>query len=95
MTKKQVGEERVYLSLFITERSQVGNSSREGFWTWVLIQSPWRGAAYWLASPGFLSLLSHRTQNHQPWDGTTHNSLGLFLPITRKMPSRWISLLMN
>ena len=30
------------------------------------------GAAYWLASPASLSLLSYRTQDYQPRDGTTH-----------------------
>ena len=29
------------------------------------------GAAYWVASHCLLSLLSYRTQNHQPKDGTT------------------------
>jgi len=29
-----------------------------------------------LASPGSLSLLSYRTQDHQPRDGTTHHGLG-------------------
>ena len=29
-----------------------------------------------LASPGLLSLLSERTQDHQPRDGPTHNGLG-------------------
>jgi hypothetical protein len=38
-----------------------------------LMQRPWRDVTYWLASPGFLRLLSYRTQDHQPRDGTTHN----------------------
>ena len=33
------------------------------------------GAAYWLPSPGLFSLLSYRTQDYQPMDGTTHNGL--------------------
>jgi hypothetical protein len=37
-----------------------------------LMQRPWRDVIYWLASPGFLSLLSYRTQDYQPRDGTTH-----------------------
>jgi len=41
-----------------------------------LMQRPWRDVTYWLASPGLLSLLSYRTQDHQPRDGTTHNGLG-------------------
>jgi hypothetical protein len=38
-----------------------------------LMQRPWRDITYWLAFPGFLSLLSFRTQDYQPRDGTTHN----------------------
>ena len=41
-----------------------------------LMQRPWKGAAYWLAHHGLLSLLSYRTQNHQPRDGITHHGLG-------------------
>ena len=59
MTKKQVGEERVYLAytsalLFITEGSQDRNSNRAGTWRQELMQRPWKGAAYWLAQPAFL-----------------------------------------
>jgi hypothetical protein len=36
-----------------------------------LMQRPWRDVPYWLASPGLLSLLSYRTQDYQPRDGTT------------------------
>jgi hypothetical protein len=32
--------------------------------------------ADWLASHGLLSLLSYRSQNHQPRAGTTQNSAG-------------------
>jgi hypothetical protein len=60
MTKKQSGEERVYLAytsilLFITKRKsglelkQVRKQE--------LMQRPWRDVLYWLASPGLLSLL--------------------------------------
>ena len=40
------------------------------------MQTPWTGAAHWLALHGLLSLLSYRTQNHQPRDGTAHSGLG-------------------
>ena len=49
------------------------------------MQRPWRDAAYWLAPYGFLSLLSYRTQDHQPRDGTTHNGLS---PPVRDHPVR-------
>ena len=80
MTKKQVGEERVYLAytstlLFITKGSQDWNSHRAGTWRQELLQRPWRGAAYWLALPDLLSLLSYRIQDYQPRDGPTHNGL--------------------
>jgi hypothetical protein len=53
------------------------------------MQRPWRDVTYWLASPGLLSLLSGRSQDYQPRDGTTHNRLGPPLLIT-KMPYSWI-----
>ena len=43
-----------------------------------LMQKPWRDVTYWLVSSGLLSLLSYRTQNYQPRDGTTHNGPSLF-----------------
>ena len=43
------------------------------------------GAAYWLASPDLLSLLSYRTQDYQPRDGPTHSGLGLPTSIIKKM----------
>jgi hypothetical protein len=75
MTKKQVGEKRVYsaytsMLLFITKGSQDWNSSRSE--KQELMQRPWRDVTYWLASPGLLSLLSYRTQDYQPRDGPTH-----------------------
>jgi hypothetical protein len=42
----------------------------------------WRGAAYWLAPHGLLSLLSYRTQDHLLRDGPTDNGLGLPTSIT-------------
>jgi hypothetical protein len=37
-----------------------------------LMQRPWRDVLYWLASTDLLSLLSYRTQDYQPRDGTSH-----------------------
>ena len=52
-------------------------------------------AAYWIASPGLLSLLSYRTQDYQLRGSTTHNGLGplhsLSLSLIEKMPYSWIS----
>jgi hypothetical protein len=78
MTKKQVGEERVYLTytstlLFITKGSQNWNSHRVLIWRQELMQKLWRNIAYWIASPGLLIMLSYRTQNYQPKDDITHN----------------------
>jgi hypothetical protein len=78
MTKKQVGEKRVYSAytstlLCITKGNQDRNSHRAGTWRQELIQRLWRDVTYWLVSPGVISLLSYRTQDCQPRDGTTHN----------------------
>jgi hypothetical protein len=69
MSKKQVEEERVYSAytstlLFITKESQDRNSHRVGTWRQELMQRPWKGAAYWLASSDLLSFLSYRTQDY-------------------------------
>jgi len=55
-----------------------------GTWGHELMQRPWRRDAFWLASPGLLSLFSYKTQDHQPRDGTTHNGLGPLSLITEK-----------
>jgi hypothetical protein len=90
--QKQVGEEIVYSAytstlLFTTKGSQDWNSHRVGTWREELMQRPWSGAAYWIASPGLLSLLSllsHRTQDTMGWA----------LPpwsLIEKMSHSWIS----
>ena len=61
------------------------NSSRDGTWRKELMQRPWRGAAYWLASHGLLGLISYRTRNHQLRDGPTHDGLDSPQSITKKM----------
>jgi hypothetical protein len=66
MTRKEVGEERVYSAytstwLFITKASQDWNSHKAGTWRQELMQRPWRSAAYWIASPHLLSLFSYKT----------------------------------
>jgi len=79
MTKKQVGEERVYSAY--TFHTAVHHQRKSGLELkqvrkQELLQRPWRDVTYWLPSPALLSLLSYRTQDHQPRDGTTHNGLG-------------------
>ena len=41
------------------------------------MQRLWRGAAYWIASPSLLSLLSYRTQDHQPRGDITQSGPAL------------------
>jgi hypothetical protein len=70
MTTKQFGEEGEIYWLTSLRRSglelkQVRKQE--------VMQRPWRDVLYWLASPDLLSLLSYRTQNYHPRDGTTHN----------------------
>ena len=74
MTKKQVGEERVYsaytsILLFITKEVRTGTQAGQQAGA---DAEPWTDVLYWLASPGLLSLLSYRTQDYQPRDGPTH-----------------------
>jgi hypothetical protein len=61
MTKKRVGEERVYsaytfILLFITKRSQDRNSHRAGTWRQELMQRPWRDVTYWIVFPWLAQL---------------------------------------
>jgi hypothetical protein len=46
---------------------------------------------YWLASPALLTLLSYRTQDYHPKDGTTHNGPSHTWSLIEKMPHSWIS----
>jgi hypothetical protein len=84
MTKNKLGRRELFgltsipysifhTSIFITEGSQDRNLNRTETWRQELVQRTWRGATYWLASPGLLRLLSYRVENTQPKDGTTHN----------------------
>jgi hypothetical protein len=74
VTKRQVGEERVYsatLSTLLLIAKDAGLELKQ-VRRQELMQRPWRDVTYWLASPDLLSLLSYRTQDYQPRDGTTH-----------------------
>jgi hypothetical protein len=69
MTKKQVGEERVYSAY--TFHIPVYHQRKSGLELkqdrkQELMQRPWRDVTYWLASPGLLSMLSYRTKTASP-----------------------------
>ena len=69
MTKKQVGEERVYT--VYTSHIAVNHQRKSGLEfkqvrKQELMQRPWRDVPYQLASPGLLSLLSYRTKTTRP-----------------------------
>jgi hypothetical protein len=71
MTKKQVGEERVYsaFTLLVHHQRKSGlelKQVRKQVRKQELMQRPWRDVPYWLASPGLLSLLSYRTKTTSP-----------------------------
>jgi len=85
MSKKQVGEERVYSAY--TFHIAVYHQRNSGLELkqvrkQELMQRPWKDVTSWLSFPSLLSLLSYRTQDYQPRDGTTHNGLGPTLLIT-------------
>jgi hypothetical protein len=68
MTKKQVGEERVYsayTSILLLSPRKSGLELKQ-VRKQELMQRPWRDVLYWLASPGLLSLLSYRTKTTSP-----------------------------
>ena len=92
MTK--AGEERACLALYshvtVYPRRKSGRELKARTWRQELMQRSRRGAAYGLALHGLLSLLSYRTQDHQPRAGTTHNGLDpLPYIISKKMPYRF------
>ena len=68
MTKKQVGEEWVYLAytsihlVFITKEVRTGTQAGQEAGA----DAEAMGVLYWLASPGLLSLLSYRTKTTSP-----------------------------
>jgi hypothetical protein len=74
MTKKQFGEERVYsayisILLFITKGCRTGTQAGQEAGA---DAEAMEGCSLLACFPGLLSLLSYRTQDYQPRDGTTH-----------------------
>jgi hypothetical protein len=72
MTKKQVGEERVYSAytstlLFITKEVRTGTQTGQGAGA---DAEAMEECSLLACFPGLLSLLFYRTQDYQPRDGT-------------------------
>ena len=91
MAKSKLGRKDclVYTSILqlITEGSQNRNSNRAGTWRQELMQSPQRGAAYWLVLCALLNLLPYK--NPGPRGSTTHNGLGpppSIIALIKKIP---------
>jgi hypothetical protein len=69
MTKKQVGEERVYsaYNFHITvDHQKISGMELKHVRKQELMQRPWGDVTYWLASPGLLNLLSYRIKTTSP-----------------------------
>jgi hypothetical protein len=69
MTKKQIGEERVYSAYIFhiaVNHQRMSGLELKQVRKQELKQRPWRDVLYWLASPGLLSLLSYRTKTTSP-----------------------------
>lgn len=90
MTEKQIGDERVCLTYASISQLIIKKIGTELKHCRNLKTAADAGATeqYCLLDcfPGFPSLLSNRTQGHQPLDCTTHNRLGPPLWLIKKMP---------
>jgi hypothetical protein len=76
MIKKQGGEGgkdlfSLHFQIAVHHQRKSGLELKQGR-NQELMQRPWRGVTYWLASHGLVSLLSYRTRDYQLRDGTTH-----------------------
>jgi len=60
MSKTKLGRKGLFLQLnfHLTEEALSSEEVRAGTWRQELMKRPRRGAAYWLAPPGLLRLLS-------------------------------------
>ena len=76
MNTKQVEKERIHSAynfyIAVDHQGKSGLELKLGR-KQELMQTPWRDVSYWFASSALLSLLSYRTQEYQPRDGTIHN----------------------
>ena len=82
----QLGEERVCLCFHITVHQQKKSGEElkhsRKLEAGADAEAMEGAAAYCLAPQNLLHLLSYRAQDHQPWDGTTHNGLSSIPLIT-------------
>jgi hypothetical protein len=53
-----------FIQLTLPHHCSSSKEVRPETWRQELMQRPWRGAAFWLAPHGLLSLLSYRIQDH-------------------------------
>ena len=88
MTKAQVGEERVVWFTHFSITVHLQRRSVRNLEAGVDAEAM-EGAAYELASPGLLKLLSFRTQDHQAREDPIHNGLSPPASITMKRPYSW------
>jgi hypothetical protein len=75
MTKKQLGRKgfiQFALPYCCSSPKEVRTGTQAGQEAGAYGGRPWRDVLYGLASPGLLSLLSYRTQDYQPRDGSTY-----------------------
>ena len=61
MTQSNLGRKGFIGVIYFIKESQGRNTKWAGTWKQELMQRPWRGATYWLAPEGLLSLLSYST----------------------------------
>ena len=80
MTKKEVGEESLFnlhVHIAVCHRRKSGQKLKRGRNLEARADAEAMEECCLLdCFPGLLNLLSHRTQDHQPRDGSTHSGLG-------------------
>jgi hypothetical protein len=100
MTKKQVGEEKVYSAYIYISPCEVkctfhlprkSGLELKQVRKQELMQRPWRDVLYWLASPGLLSLLSYRTKTTSPEMVLPTRGHPPCCSLIQKMTYSWIS----
>lgn len=59
--QKQLGKERIYFSLQLSNHTPSLKEVKAGIWRKETTQRPWMGATYWFDPHGFLSLFYYGT----------------------------------